>query len=89
MFIARIVTIITLALLALGEACSAQEQTVEFTNFHTWTDVSSIVRIRDGFYYDGDYGVRGLLTDARLEDVRLVEDLAGIERVAVARTGAN
>jgi hypothetical protein len=58
-----LVTIFTLALLAFGEACPGQEQPVELTSFHTWTDFTSITRIRDGFYYDGDYGVRGLLTD--------------------------
>jgi len=38
-------------------------QPFEFSEFHTWTDVATIYKFSDTFRYDGDYGIRGLLTD--------------------------
>jgi len=34
-----------------------------FDEFHTWTDLATIYNISDRFRYDGDYGIRGLITD--------------------------
>jgi len=34
-----------------------------FDEFHTWTDLATIKNFNERFRYDGDYGVRGLLTD--------------------------
>ena len=42
---------------------SAVSQPFEFSEFHTWTDVATIYKFGDAFRYDGDYGIRGLLTD--------------------------
>ena len=41
----------------------AASQQFEFTEFHTWTDVATIYKFSDAFRYDGDYGLRGLLSD--------------------------
>ena len=41
---------------------TAVSQPFEFQEFHTWTDVSTIYKFSDQFRYDGDYGIRGLLT---------------------------
>ena len=38
-------------------------QIPEFGEFHTWTDLATIYNLGHGFRYDGDYGIRGLLTD--------------------------
>lgn len=48
------------ALLWVGPALA---QNREFEEFHTWTDVATIKNFSEQFRYDGDYGVRGLLTD--------------------------
>ena len=42
----------------------ARAQNREFEEFHTWTDVATIKNFNDRFRYDGDYGIRGLLTDS-------------------------
>ncbi len=34
-----------------------------FDEFHTWTDLATIYNVSDRFRYDGDYGIRGLITD--------------------------
>lgn len=44
-------------------ALSARAQVPEFNSFHTWTDLATIKNFNERFRYDGDYGVRGLLTD--------------------------
>ncbi|MCH7547988.1 MAG: DUF2490 domain-containing protein [Candidatus Krumholzibacteriota bacterium] len=41
----------------------AASQQFEFNEFHTWTDVATIYKFSDTFRYDGDYGIRGFLTD--------------------------
>jgi hypothetical protein len=41
----------------------ARAQIPEFNSFHTWTDLATIKNFSEDFRYDGDYGVRGLLTD--------------------------
>ena len=38
-------------------------QRLEFNEFHTWSDIATIYNYTDRFRYDGDYGLRGLLTD--------------------------
>jgi hypothetical protein len=35
----------------------------EFKKFHTWTDVATIHFFTPNFRYDGDYGLRGVITD--------------------------
>lgn len=40
----------------------AAAQAFDFSEFHTWTDVATIYKFGDTFRYDGDYGIRGLLT---------------------------
>ena len=53
------------ALLAVVAASPAFAQNPpEFEEFHTWTDAATIVNFSDDFRYDGDYGIRGLLTDS-------------------------
>lgn len=42
----------------------AQAQLPEFEEFHTWTDIATVKNFSERFRYDGDYGVRGLLTDS-------------------------
>lgn len=44
-------------------AAPAWAQVPEFNSFHTWADVATIKNINERFRYDGDYGVRGLLSD--------------------------
>jgi hypothetical protein len=39
-------------------------QTPQFDEFHTWTDVATIYNFSERFRYDGDYGLRGVLTDS-------------------------
>jgi len=41
----------------------AQAQTPDYNNFHTWADLATIKNFSKDFRYDGDYGVRGLLSD--------------------------
>jgi hypothetical protein len=52
-----------LALIATMSPRSAASQEFEFKEFHTWTDVATIYQFNDALRYDGDYGIRGLLTD--------------------------
>ena len=35
----------------------------DFKEFHTWTDVATIYFFDPNLRYDGDYGLRGVLTD--------------------------
>lgn len=42
---------------------SASAQNPQFEEFHTWTDIATIKNFSDRFRYDGDYGIRGFLTD--------------------------
>jgi len=41
----------------------AISQPFEFNEFHTWTDVATIYKFSNAFRYDGDYGLRGVLSD--------------------------
>ena len=50
-----------LAVMSSPLAATAQER--EFTEFHTWTDIGTIYKFNDVWRYDGDYGLRGVLTD--------------------------
>jgi len=43
---------------------SAQAQQPQFNSFHTWADIATIKNYSDRFRYDGDYGIRGLLSDS-------------------------
>jgi len=59
---------LTLVLILMGVIATttprpAAPQQFEFDEFHTWTDVATIYKFSDAFRYDGDYGIRGLLTD--------------------------
>ena len=49
----------------------AWAQTTQFEEFHTWTDVATIKNFSERFRYDGDYGIRGLLTDRNWTQVYL------------------
>jgi hypothetical protein len=51
-------------LFALFYAIPGQAQAPQFEKFHTWADIATIKNYSDRFRYDGDYGVRGLLTDS-------------------------
>ena len=51
------------ALLALFLPGIALAQSREFSELHTWTDLATIYDFSDRFRYDGDYGVRGLISD--------------------------
>jgi hypothetical protein len=50
-------------IVAPAELPSASAQDSKVTEFHEWTDLATIYNFSDSFRYDGDYGVRGLLTD--------------------------
>jgi hypothetical protein len=52
--------LIVSAMLGTGPAWA---QVPEFNSFHTWTDLATIKNFNERFRYDGDYGVRGLITD--------------------------
>lgn len=55
---------VLLAALGFFAATPAVSQTPEFEEFHTWTDVATIYNFSERFRYDGDYGLRGVLTDS-------------------------
>ena len=42
---------------------SAASQDIRFTEFNTWADVATIYNFNVRFRYDGDYGIRGFLSD--------------------------
>jgi hypothetical protein len=50
-------------LLTTTPARFAAAQSPVFTEFHTWTDVATIYNFSERWRYDGDYGLRGGLTD--------------------------
>ena len=50
-------------LVTIAPRSLASQVLPEFEQFHTWTDVATIYNFSDQFRYDGDYGLRGLLTD--------------------------
>ena len=41
----------------------AASQDFSFEEFHTWSDIATIYNFSSDFRYDGDYGIRGLITD--------------------------
>lgn len=51
-------------LFAFFFAAPVRAQDIQFDDFHTWTDVATIKNFNDKWRYDGDYGIRGLLTDS-------------------------
>ena len=55
--------LVWLALLALFIPGEAAAQSREFSELHTWTDLATIYDFSDRFRYDGDYGLRGLISD--------------------------
>ena len=59
---------LTLVLVLIGVMLAAApkpaaSQLPEFEEFHEWTDLATIYRFSDRFRYDGDYGLRGVITD--------------------------
>ena len=58
-----ILVLVLMGVLLTTAARPAASQVPQFTEFHTWTDIATIYNFSDRFRYDGDYGVRGLLTD--------------------------
>jgi len=52
-----------IVVLALTMPRPAVSQPLEFNEFHSWTDVATIYKFGDKFRYDGDYGLRGVLSD--------------------------
>ena len=50
-------------LLAVTSRPAAAQVLPDFEEFHTWTDIATIYNFSSSFRYDGDYGLRGLLTD--------------------------
>jgi hypothetical protein len=38
-------------------------QILEFSEFHTWTDVATIYYFSDHLRYEGEYGIRGFVID--------------------------
>ena len=42
---------------------AAEAQDIEFSEFHTWTDLATIKSFNEKWRYDGDYGIRGLISD--------------------------
>jgi hypothetical protein len=55
---------LVLAVLGLVLSTPTASQTPQFEEFHTWTDIATIYNFSERFRYDGDYGLRGLLTDS-------------------------
>ena len=49
---------------ALLYAVPARAQDIKFQEFNTWADLATIKNYSDRFRYDGDYGIRGLLTSS-------------------------
>jgi len=50
-------------LLSFATVIPVTAQEPKFSDFHTWSDIATIYNFNDRFRYDGDYGLRGLLTD--------------------------
>ena len=55
---------LVLAVLGLVLSTPTASQTPQFEEFHTWTDIATSYNFSERFRYDGDYGLRGLLTDS-------------------------
>jgi len=55
---------VLLGALVLFAVTSAVSQAPQFEEFHTWTDVATIYNFSERFRYDGDYGLRGVLSDS-------------------------
>jgi hypothetical protein len=51
------------SIILISKPHRANAQIAEFEEFHTWTDVATIYFFDPNFRYDGDYGLRGVLTD--------------------------
>jgi hypothetical protein len=51
------------AIIAMSTPRFAASQATTFDGFHMWSDIATIYKFGDHFRYDGDYGIRGLLTD--------------------------
>ena len=67
MSLIRAATSIALGIALFGAALAvapSHAQEPRFTEFHDWTDLATIYNFSSTFRYDGDYGVRGLLTDS-------------------------
>ena len=58
------ITVILLGMAVLTPPVLAQEEEERFdsTEFETWTDIATIHKFNDRWRYDGDYGIRSLLT---------------------------
>ena len=52
-----------MAVAATIASSPAQSQTLDFEEFHTWTDLATIYKFSERFAYDGDHGFRGVFTD--------------------------
>ena len=55
--------VVWLTLLALFIPGAAAAQSREFSELHTWSDLATIYDFSDRFRYDGDYGLRGVISD--------------------------
>jgi hypothetical protein len=55
--------VLLLGIVAAAAPTPATSQDSPFEEFHTWSDIATIYKFSDRFRYDGDYGIRGLLTD--------------------------
>jgi len=60
---ASAVIALLLGIMATMIPTPAASQEPKFSEFHTWSDIATIYNFNDRFRYDGDYGLRGLLTD--------------------------
>ncbi len=59
----QLILVLVLMGVLLSSSKPAASQIPEFEEFHTWTDIATIYNFSDRFRYDGDYGVRGFITD--------------------------
>jgi len=59
-----VIPLILGVLMTITPRPAASQVIPEFEQFHTWTDVATIYNFSERFRYDGDYGLRGLLTDS-------------------------
>ena len=53
--------LLVLGMLGLAPPTAAQED-LDGAEFETWTDIATIYKLDDRWRYDGDYGIRSLLT---------------------------
>ena len=75
------------SILAVFVPDAALSQRLEFEEFHTWSDLATIYDFTERFRYDGDYGIRGFLTDSNWTLVYLRPSVRYMDRAWLALHG--